>query len=468
MGVDPLADVGHGRVDEVAGRPGRRRRRRCRARSCAGRRCRAACGRPRDGTGCRTGCAARRRPARRTASSRSGPWRWKPSGRREIESPWLIQTGCSRSMPVNSGVVRGDADAGRAVLAVVERDDVATELVGHQLGAVADAEDRDPARPDRRVRPRGARVVDRVRAARQDDRPGAAPLELGVRRVVRQQLRVDVELADPTGDQLGELAAEIEDDDGLAVHRVAGAGLILARSLGGRCLERGLEIGLDLGVVRGEDPVARVRRLAVDRSCRAAVARRARWRGPAVPPRPPRRRRLGRRLRQSALRWPVPCGPVYPAGTWLPGPGDEAGRWSAAGGPRSAAVAHRLGRHREVALELGGHVGGRRRLGDRGAHVDQPAVALERARSRTARDASAGGGGRAPGRTSSGRPSTGSGRGSGGAGRRRGRPPGRSGGVAGRRRRRHRTGRRAPRRRASRRHGRTGIWCRAASSRTGG
>ena len=27
---------------------------------------------------------------------------WKPSGRREIESAWLIQTGCSRSMPVNS------------------------------------------------------------------------------------------------------------------------------------------------------------------------------------------------------------------------------------------------------------------------------------------------------------------------------------------------------------------------------
>jgi hypothetical protein len=27
----------------------------------------------------------------------------EPSGRREIESPWLIQTGCSRSIPANSG-----------------------------------------------------------------------------------------------------------------------------------------------------------------------------------------------------------------------------------------------------------------------------------------------------------------------------------------------------------------------------
>ena len=26
-----------------------------------------------------------------------------PSGSREMESPWLIQTGCSRSMPPNSG-----------------------------------------------------------------------------------------------------------------------------------------------------------------------------------------------------------------------------------------------------------------------------------------------------------------------------------------------------------------------------
>ena len=150
---------------------------------------------------------------------------WKPSGRREIESPWLIQTGCSRSMPGEQRPsVGGDADVGRAVLAVVERDDVATELVGHQLGAVADAEDGDATGPDGRVGPGSARVVDRVRAAGQDDRPGAAPLQLGIRRVVRQELRVDVELADAPRDELGELAAEVEDDDGLAVVGVGRAG----------------------------------------------------------------------------------------------------------------------------------------------------------------------------------------------------------------------------------------------------
>jgi hypothetical protein len=34
---------------------------------------------------------------------------------------------------------------------VVEGDDVAPELVGHQLSAVADAEDGDASGPDRRV-----------------------------------------------------------------------------------------------------------------------------------------------------------------------------------------------------------------------------------------------------------------------------------------------------------------------------
>ena len=48
-------------------------------------------------------------------------------------------------------VVVGDRDVCRAVLAAVGREDVAAELVGHQLGAVADAEDRDPPAPDRRV-----------------------------------------------------------------------------------------------------------------------------------------------------------------------------------------------------------------------------------------------------------------------------------------------------------------------------
>ena len=49
--------------------------------------------------------------------------------------------------------------------------------------------------------------------------PRAAPLDLVERRVVRQQLGVDVELADAAGDQLRELAAEVEDDDGVGLGR---------------------------------------------------------------------------------------------------------------------------------------------------------------------------------------------------------------------------------------------------------
>ena len=43
---------------------------------------------------------------------------WKPSGRRVIESPWLIQTGCSRSSPANRPSSLRDLDGGRAVLAL--------------------------------------------------------------------------------------------------------------------------------------------------------------------------------------------------------------------------------------------------------------------------------------------------------------------------------------------------------------
>ena len=161
-------------------------------------------------------------------------------------------------------VLRGDRHVGRAVLAVVGGHDVAAQLAGHQLRPVADAEDGDPPGPDRRVGPRRIGVVDRVPAAGQDDRPGAASLDLLVWRVVRQELGVDVELADAARDQLGELAAEVEDDDGAGFGGRGAGRPVVTRAVGGRGLERGLEVGLDLGVVGGEDPVPGIRRLAVD------------------------------------------------------------------------------------------------------------------------------------------------------------------------------------------------------------
>ena len=161
-------------------------------------------------------------------------------------------------------VVGRDADAGRTVFAVIERDDVAAEFVGHQLGAVADAEDRDLARPDGRIGPRRALVVDRMRAAGQDDRARPAAFELGIRGVVREEFAVHVELAHASCDELGELAAEVEDDDGLAILGVGGGRSIVRGTVGSGGIQRGLEVGLHLRVVRGEDPMARVGGFTVD------------------------------------------------------------------------------------------------------------------------------------------------------------------------------------------------------------
>ena len=190
---------------------------------------------------------------------------WNPSGMRVIESPWLIQTGWSRSMPHEQRVVPGDLDCRRAVLAARGRGDVAAQLQGHQLGAVADAQHREPAAPDRCVGLGGVGVVDGHRPAREDDGPDAAALELVHRRVVGQELGVDVELTHPARDQLRELAAEVQHGD-----RSGGGGrgrdrrAILRCALGGGRVERDLEIGLDLCIVGGQHPVARVRGLAVD------------------------------------------------------------------------------------------------------------------------------------------------------------------------------------------------------------
>ena len=170
-------------------------------------------------------------------------------------------------LPFDGGeqaVVPGDRHARRAVFAAVGRDDVTAELERHHLGPVADAQDRDTAGPHGRVRTGCIRVVDRHRAARQDDRPRAAALELLERGVVGQELRVDVELADAAGDELGELAAEIEDRDGAVRRPVSARWAVVGGALGGGRLEGGLEVCLDLGVVRSEDSVAGVGRLAVD------------------------------------------------------------------------------------------------------------------------------------------------------------------------------------------------------------
>ena len=117
-------------------------------------------------------------------------------------------------------------------------------------------------------------VVDGVRAAGQDDRPDAAPLQLRERRVVGQQLRVDVELADPARDQLGELASRSPGRRRRRARaRSAAVGGSVGAAVGRGRVERDLEVGLDLRVVRTRGRGGRRWPPPRGRSCRASARR---------------------------------------------------------------------------------------------------------------------------------------------------------------------------------------------------
>ncbi len=154
-------------------------------------------------------------------------------------------------------LVADGTDGGRAVLAPLRRSHPTAELMGHQLDAVADAQDRDPSLPQPRVGLRRVGVVDRCRSAGQDDAHRPAPLDLVPRRVMGEQHRIDVQLPDPPRDELGVLPAEVEHDDRLRVRWLPFGPI-------DRCMEGLLEVGLDLEVVRGQDAVPGIRLLAVD------------------------------------------------------------------------------------------------------------------------------------------------------------------------------------------------------------
>ena len=66
---------------------------------------------------------------------------------------------------------------------------------------------------------------------------------------MREELRVDVELADAAGDQLGKLAAEVQDGDDAGLRYDGRGGRVIVRADGGRRVEGNLEIGLNLSIV---------------------------------------------------------------------------------------------------------------------------------------------------------------------------------------------------------------------------
>ena len=106
-----------------------------------------------------------------------------------------------------------DFDFAVPVFALGNRLHLAPVLEGNELGPIANPEDRLAKVVDARIDARGIRFVTGTRAAGEDD-----ALDRGVRKQVerrreRQNLAIDGEVADPSGDQLVVLAPEIENDD---------------------------------------------------------------------------------------------------------------------------------------------------------------------------------------------------------------------------------------------------------------
>ena len=129
-----------------------------------------------------------------------------------VAHPHLVAlAGCPDA--VEQAARGGHLDEGAAELAAVAREHPAAELFGEQLLAVADAEDGNVAVEQRLRGARAAGVAHRGGAARQDDAAGLEARDGGLGRLERHDLAIDSGLADTAGDQLGDLAAEVEDED---------------------------------------------------------------------------------------------------------------------------------------------------------------------------------------------------------------------------------------------------------------
>ena len=100
-----------------------------------------------------------------------------------------------------------------AVLAVGRAIDGAAEQLGHQLQAVADAEDGDFQVEDLGVDERRAGLLDAERTAGEDDPFRAEGADLLERHRAGVNFAVDVQLADAPRDQLRVLRSEVEDED---------------------------------------------------------------------------------------------------------------------------------------------------------------------------------------------------------------------------------------------------------------
>ncbi len=112
-----------------------------------------------------------------------------------------------------TGRRRGDAHGLASVLAFAKPRDLASEVQGHPLDAVADAEDGEPRIINRGVGPGRIRLVGAPRRARQDDALRARQRARPERGIARKDLGVDAQLSDAPAYELGILASVIQDQD---------------------------------------------------------------------------------------------------------------------------------------------------------------------------------------------------------------------------------------------------------------
>ncbi len=109
--------------------------------------------------------------------------------------------------------VFGDLDFGAAELAMVAALDLAAELLRHGLLAVTNAEHRHAGLEDR-VRRSGSVLVEHRGGPAGQDHALRPHLEEGLFRLLeRHDLAIDLLLAHPPGDELGDLRAEIDDQN---------------------------------------------------------------------------------------------------------------------------------------------------------------------------------------------------------------------------------------------------------------
>ncbi len=115
--------------------------------------------------------------------------------------------------PVEQPAIVEDIDNGAAEFLMLAQGDAAAQFVAHRLHAVADAQHRHAELKYDAGRARCRTLGDRGRAARQDDRARVEIADLVRGDRERMDLAIDPALAQPARDQLGDLAAEIEDQD---------------------------------------------------------------------------------------------------------------------------------------------------------------------------------------------------------------------------------------------------------------